>query len=75
MLGYWRILDSEYALSVIELLLLSAMEQDQSIDQLSFCDMRDSLLDHDIPETVLLHCLRIYSVSHEKRENGNLLQD
>ncbi len=61
MQGAWRLVDEEYSVSILELVLLSAMEEDLALDSLHLEALSASLSEHEIPAQVLASTLKRYS--------------
>ncbi|XJO74239.1 hypothetical protein BDV3_005090 [Batrachochytrium dendrobatidis] len=55
--GFWRLLAPTYALYILQLIMLSAVERDMDIFQLSLNDLAIALSEDQIPEPVLKRCL------------------
>ena len=71
----WRVLDRPYLASLLTLVLLSCQELDISCEQIVFSSMAASLVDHDIPETILFHILKIFSDSVSGNTTDKSLSD
>ncbi|KAJ3322649.1 Sister chromatid cohesion protein DCC1 [Boothiomyces sp. JEL0866] len=61
--GKWRILDIEYQSEVLELILLTILEHDLSMDSVPIKLIVDNLLEHEHVESVITHIMRIHSRS------------
>ncbi|KAI8898550.1 sister chromatid cohesion protein Dcc1 [Globomyces pollinis-pini] len=68
--GEWRIFNLEYLISILELILLSVMEHDMNLACISLREIQNSLTEHDIPEEVIVNCLKLHSTSVKPTENG-----
>ncbi|KAJ3258069.1 Sister chromatid cohesion protein DCC1 [Boothiomyces macroporosus] len=70
--GFWRVLDIEYQSEVLELILLTILEHDLSMDSVPRALIVESLLEHEHLESVISHVLRIHSKSET---NGMFVLD
>lgn len=68
-LGYWRLLDPDYQESTLKYLLVSAVAEDMSFDQLLLSECI-SVMDTDTPEEIVKHMLKGFSESCEDTRNG-----
>ena len=65
--GKWWLLDLQYFKHVLELVVLTDIEMDMQ-NQLEFSAIKIALADHNIPESVLLHCLSTHAFA--RKETG-----
>lgn len=70
MKGRWRKLDLEYVTQVLNLLFLAMTEEDQDPNNVSYALMAANLMEHEIPEVVVYHILRLHSSSYTTEDNG-----
>lgn len=71
--GYQRLLDPNYQQTVLQLLLYSAVAEDQPFDRLPFSECITMLCggEDNIPEPIVFHTLKIFSDMHEVVDDGS----
>ena len=63
--GYWRIASDSYIQSIIELILITAIEEDMPLTSMRLSILVQSLESHGVPELIIDHCLGVFADSSE----------
>ena len=60
--GHWRVIDPDFMMELLAMILVQARALGMSLDKISFSRLAKPLIeDPDLRRDVLLHCLRIFS--------------
>ncbi|KAJ1969165.1 Ctf8p and Ctf18p associating protein [Dispira parvispora] len=72
--GYYRLLDPEYLLSVLQLIFTTVILEDLQVDRIPVRVCVQSLAEHGIPEGVIVQTLRSFSTDSSPRFDVDLDQ-